>query len=126
MNSELKEIQRRFDILLQGKEFLFPNQGDALDAPIEQGVYVIYDSNQTPLHVGKTSRARGGLKQRLKNHLHGQSSFTKKHFNGAGHQLRGQCSFKYVTVDNPRIRTLLEAYALSHLCPIHLGVGVSD
>jgi hypothetical protein len=125
MAKELEKIQRLYKTLLEVENYKFPNSGKKLEAPTDQGVYVIYDPNDKVLHVGKTSKAKKGLRQRLQNHLQGQSSFTQKHLRGSGKKLRGKYTFKYVKVDDPRLRTLLEAYALSHLCPIHLGVGIS-
>jgi len=125
MTQEFEKVQKFYKHLKEAKDFKFPNVGEKLEAPTAQGVYVIYAPNGTVLHVGKTSRAKNGLKQRLRNHLQGQSSFTKKYLKGHGKKLRGKYKFKYIRVDNPRLRTLVEAYALSVLCPKHLGVGIA-
>lgn len=123
MNKELVKIKELYKKLLHQKQQLFPNPGEKLSASVKQGVYVISNSKGAVLHVGKTARAKGGIKQRLKNHLHGQSSFTKKYLNGNGTKLRGACKYMYIEVANPRIRALLEAYSISNLCPKHLGLG---
>ena len=67
--------------------------------------------------------AKGGLAQRLRDHLSGSSSFKYHYLNGDGSILRNNYQFRCVEVENPRIRTLLEAYAIGHLCPQHLGLG---
>lgn len=119
-------MQRLFKTLLRQKGCCFPKAGERFEAPIEQGVYVIYDAKQVVVHVGKTSRAKGGLKQRLGNHMQGKSSFARKYLKGEGRKLRGKYTFKYILVSDPRLRTLFEAYVTSHLCPKHLGVGIAD
>jgi len=70
-----------------------------------------------------TSKAKKGIKQRLNNHLRAQSSFVKSYFNGDGARLREKCRFKYIEIDSPRIRSLLEAYTIGSLCPAHIGLG---
>ncbi len=124
MIKELTKIKALYKSLLSQSEQPFPDQGERLLASTDQGVYIISNGKGLVLHVGKTDRAKNGIKQRLNNHLHGQSSFTKKHLNGAGSKLRGKCNYKYLVVINPRLRTLLEAYTISNLCPKHLGLGV--
>ena len=123
MNSELVKIRELYKKLLKQDERFFPKSGEKLSASKLQGVYVISNNRGTILHVGKTARAKGGLRQRLNNHLHGQSSFTIKYLGGEGFKLRGKCKFKHLEVANPRLRALLEAYAISNLCPKHLGLG---
>lgn len=109
--------------MLRENAQLFPKSGERLTASTKQGVYIIANGKNTILHVGKTARAKGGIRQRLNNHLHGQSSFTIKYLTGNGSKLRGVCKYKYIEVPNPRLRALLEAYAISNLCPKHLGLG---
>lgn len=123
MSRELTKIKELYKSLLRQKEDFFPKSGKKLTASTKQGVYIITNRKGTVLHIGKTARAKNGIKQRLNNHLHGQSSFTIKHLEGNGSKLRGICKYKYIEVDNPRLRALLEAYAISNLCPKHLGLG---
>lgn len=123
MNKELQKIKELYKFLLKKNEQFFPKSGEKLNASTNQGVYIISDDKGMILHVGKTARAKNGIKQRLNNHLHGQSSFTIKYLGGNGTKLRGKCKFKYIEVANPRLRALLEAYAISNLCPKHLGLG---
>ena len=125
MATELEKIRGLYKKLINEEKHIFPKTG-GLKAPIERGVYVIFDPKGTVLHVGKTSRAKQGLRQRLNNHLRGQSSFTKKYLKGRGAKLRAGYAFKSVIVDDARLRTLLEAYALAYLCPKHLGTGATD
>jgi hypothetical protein len=75
------------------------------------------------LHVGCKPRARGGIAQRLKNHLAGQSSFVATFLRRKPALLRRGYKFKFIGVSNARTRMLLEAYAVGHLCPRHIGHG---
>jgi excinuclease UvrABC nuclease subunit len=123
LSKELRKIKELYKSLLKERDQFFPKSGEKLNASTKQGVYIISNGNGTILHVGKTARAKGGIKQRLNNHLHAQSSFTIKYLGGDGSKLRGKCKYKYIEVANPRLRALLEAYAISNLCPKHLGLG---
>jgi hypothetical protein len=71
----------------------------------------------------RTLRGKNGLRQRLKNHLAGASSFTIKHLNRDGSRLRRGYMYQYLRVRHPRTRALLEYYATGLLCPKHLGEG---
>jgi hypothetical protein len=97
-----------------------------MDAPDLQGVYVIYNARGKVLHVGRTPKGAKGLHQRLSNHLHGASSFTIKYLEGHGARLRRGGTFRYLVVASPRLRALLEAYAIGSLCPAHLGVSAAS
>jgi hypothetical protein len=123
MNKELAQTTKLYKSLLHRKEQVFPMPRKGIEAPTKQGVYIIIDSRGSVVHVGKTSRGRGGIKQRLHDHLHGASSFTYEYLGGKGSKLRGEYKYKFIEVANPRIRTLLEAYATALLCPRHLGLG---
>ncbi len=123
MSKELPKIKVLYKSLLQQEERFFPKSRERLTASVKQGVYIISNGKGTVLHVGKTAKAKGGIKQRLNNHLHGQSSFTIKYLKGNGYKLRCVCKYKYIEVKNPRLRALLEAYTVSNLCPKHLGLG---
>jgi hypothetical protein len=86
-------------------------------------VYIIYKEG-VALHVGRTPRGKGGLRQRLKNHLHGSSTFTVKYMQGKGATLReGGYTYQYLELEDSRKRALLEAYAIGTLCPEYLGLG---
>jgi excinuclease UvrABC nuclease subunit len=121
---EQNKVTALFEKLTSAAVHRFPKSGEKLDAPIEQGVYVIYSPREQVLHVGRTPSGRKGLRQRLGNHLHGASSFTIRYFNGQGSTLRSGYVFRYLVVKDPRQRALLEAYAIGRLCPAHLGIGL--
>ena len=76
------------------------------------------------LHVGRTVTGTKGLRQRLSNHLHGRSSFVTLHFDRDATRIRS-LRFKYVEIANPRIRALVEAYAIGQYCPSHIGYARS-
>lgn len=123
MSRELKNVQKLFSSLIQQHANVFPLAGQRLSVTTEQGVYVILGPTNKPVHVGRTLCGRKGIAQRLNNHLHGQSSFTLHYLKGDGSKLRGKYRFKVLEVRNARSRALLEAYAVAHLCPAHLGLG---
>ena len=123
MMAENLRVQEWFRRLCAAGPVPFPQHHEQFTTPATSGVYVIY-RRETVLHVGRTLRARGGLRQRLKDHLYGRSSFTKKHLKGKGATLRKK-GYKYrcLAVKNARLRALVEAYAVGVLCPRHLGLG---
>jgi hypothetical protein len=77
------------------------------------------------VHVGRTLRGHNGLKQRLVNHLRGQSSFVQAHLKGKASRLRDEYTFQYLEVPDDRKRALLECLAIASYCPEHLGLGAS-
>ncbi len=86
-------------------------------------MYIIR-KGETVLHVGRTLRGQDGLHQRLKNHLHGSSSFTREYLKGKGATLRESgYVYQFLELEDSRKRALLEAYAIGTLCPEHLGLG---
>lgn len=123
MRRELEVIRKLFIRLIRAKPRRFPLARERMPAPTSHGVYLIFGPRGRILHVGRTVRGKKGLRQRLNNHLLGQSSFTASHFRRKGAKLRGTYSFSYIEVIDARTRALLEAYAVAHLCPKHLGVG---
>lgn len=123
MISESQKIKDLFTELCEQSGLSFPQHRKALNAPSQPGVYIIC-KGKTVLHVGRTLRGKGGLHQRLKNHLHGSSSFTNNHLKGKGDILRKNgYTYQYLKVKSPRLRALLEAYSVGHLCPKHIGLG---
>lgn len=120
---DAKAVQSLFSELKRTRRRPFPKAGDRLDAPNEQGVYIIYSPSGKVLHVGRTYRGTNGLRQRLSNHLHAASSFTMQYLKGHGTRLRSGYKFAFLTVPKPRQRALFEALAIGLLCPAHLGVG---
>lgn len=92
--------------------------------PSKQGVYIIYSPHtKKVVHVGRTYRGKAGLRQRLKNHIHGSSSFTLVYLKGRGKKLRRGYKFQYLPLPRKAWRrcALLEAYATGFLCPVHIG-----
>jgi hypothetical protein len=123
LRSERLEIEKFFAKLRKQPMRQFPKTHQRLDAPRKHGVYVIRKKTVI-LHVGRTLRGKDGLYQRLKNHMHGLSSFARKYLKGDGGILRKpQYTYQYHIVEDKRIRALLEAYAIGKLCPRHIGLG---
>ena len=124
MPSERKRIETLFESLCAAPLRAFPAGPHPIDAPEEQGVYVIYDRDRQVVHVGRTVRGKRGLIQRLRNHVRGQSSFVRTYLQGDGRRLgRDGYHFRYLVVSDERERALLEALAIGRLCPKHLGLG---
>ncbi len=121
-NQEPMKIKRLLENLEQQEKRCFPKQG-ALQETTRPGVYVIRSKSGRVYHVGRTYGGVGGLQGRLRNHLHGQSSFTKKVFKRDGSRLRGRYTYQCLEVPNDRHRALLEHLAVGKLCPKHLGLG---
>lgn len=115
-------IRRLFEKLRAQPRWRFPQKGKGIDAPTEQGVYII-SKGRVVHHVGRTTRAKSGLKQRLTAHLRGRSSFTVKMFNRDGSKLREGFVFQYLQVAGNKHRALLESYAAGCLCPRHFGTS---
>ena len=123
---EHERIKSLFSDLIKVRKKTFPLSGQKLNVPTDQGVYIIYHKRKV-LHVGRTLRAAKGIKQRLKNHLYGSSSFAKKYLKKKEINLRDhEISFKYLIVPNSRNRALLESLTIGRLCPEHLGLGEND
>jgi len=121
--SSPKRITRLFKKLLSTKKVAFPRCGYNFCAPLKKGVYIIYNKNSTPVHVGCSPRAKDGLKQRLDNHLNGQSSFVGQFLKGNCSLLRKGYNFRCLPVKDPRERKYLEALTIGKLCPKHIGKG---
>lgn len=123
MNRERQTVKKLFGKLCKQEKQPFPKKRQPLDAPLKGGVYIIR-KNKTILHVGRTHRGRNGIHQRLTNHLHGSSSFTKNYLHGNGATLRKKgYTYQYLELEDSRKRALLEHYAIGTLCPRHLGTG---
>jgi len=125
MSTEYERIAELLEELLGQEKHRFPQKRQPLDAPEKHGVYIIR-KNDTVRHVGRTLCGRYGLRQRLADHLAGNSSFVRDDddFNGEGARLRGNgYTYQYLVVECPRKRALLEALAAGTLCPAHVGTG---
>jgi hypothetical protein len=125
-NDESKEIQQTFSKLECAPLMKFPDPRGRLEAPNERGVYIIYSPQDEVLHVGSTPTGKGGLAQRLRDHLNGKSSFTRAQFEGNGSVLREGYRYRYLVVSNGRQRALVEALGIGSLCPEHIGCGLDD
>lgn len=117
--NELKTIKDSYNKLINCVPKIF-NAG-LKQVPMIHGVYIIHRINGTVLHVGRTYRAKKGLKQRLNNHLKGVSSFMKRYNKISVNSLK-KCYFRFIPVKNDRMRALLELYAAAMLCPKYLGL----
>ncbi len=123
MNNESKEIKNLFDELCMQPERSFPQPYKHLEAPLEQGVYIIR-KGKIVLHVGRTLDGVEGIRQRLKNHLHDSSSFTTNYLQGNKALLwKDGYTYQYRKLEDLRKRALLEAYATGMLCPRYTGSG---
>ena len=122
---EQTSVKTLYRQLGRSRRTLFPKTGERLEAPSKHAVYIIFKPGGTVVHVGRSIRGKKGLRQRLNDHLHGNSSFVSHYapLRGKGSRLRGRYSFSLIEVSRPRTRALLEAYAVGCLCPKHLGVG---
>ncbi len=123
MTSEQKTVRAQFNELRRAPLYTFPAPRKKLDAPDRLGVYLIYSPQDKVLHVGRTYRGKSGLAQRLRNHMAGASSFTSQYLKGHGSKLRDGYKFRCLVVEDPRLRALLEAYAVGCLCPAHIGLS---
>ena len=123
MTRDPATVKGLYDALLHSRRRKFPMLRAPLDAPRGKGVYVIYSPKGKVVHVGRTPKARGGLAQRLKDHMSGASSFTLRYLKKRGAKLRGRYSFRCLVVRSARLRAYLEAYATGCLCPAHIGLS---
>ena len=126
MENEDRHIEELLNDLIQRPSDEFPKKGStkAVGVPPSPGVYVVFSPTGSVVHVGRTQRGRGGLQQRLDNHLYGQSSFAEKYLKPPPHRdLRRGYKFRYLVVQKDKERAFLEALAIGKLCPKHLGLG---
>ena len=120
---EHEKVKALFTQLMDSPLQTFPPLRGELNATDKRGVYVIHHPRGKVAHVGRTTRAQGGISQRLRDHMSGRSSYVIKKLNRDGAQLRGRYKFRYIVVRSKRRRALLEAYATGQLCPTHIGTG---
>ena len=117
------EIEGLLAKSLQKPCFMFPALREKLDAPNEKGVYINYSPDDEVLHVGRTPSAKGGLGQRLRNHLAGSSSFARIYLKRNGARLRDGYKFRCLVIKNSRHRALVEALGIVQLCLAHIGIA---
>ncbi len=126
MPTEHEKVRHLFEALDKAPLQRFPKAGERINAPTTHGVYaIVAPRGIRVLHVGRTVTGKKGLKQRLANHLQGKSSFVTLHLDRDPARLRGRFWFRYIEAPNPRIRALLEAYAIGQYCPSHIGIARS-
>ena len=125
MEMEPAEVRKLFTQGKRAKLKTFPHFPKDLAAPDKRGVYIIYAPQDPVCHVGCSPRGKRGLYQRLRNHMDTQSSFTNSKLKWHGKKLRGRYKFRYLVVEHPRHRMLLECLAIGSLCPLHIGVHKS-
>jgi hypothetical protein len=121
--SELAELEELHRTLCSQQIFYFPKQGKRSEASERKGIYVIMSPKEKVVYVGGTPRAKDGIRQRLRDHLYGRSSFTRNWLCGKGSKLRKGYKYKFLKVPSARRRVLLECYAIAHLCPSYVGLG---
>ena len=121
--SEREIIKELYEKLVNSKSLPFTNKGESVKVSVNQGVYFIQNDSEV-LHVGNTVRGKGGLNQRLNNHRTGTSSFRKNYLKPNGIKLNSNFNFKFIELENPRERMLLQALIIGKLCPAYIGTGV--
>lgn len=119
---ESQTIKKLFENLISTNFHFFPTKGK-IKVTDNHGVYIIYNSDNVVLHVGNTPSGRKGLNQRLYNHISSTGVFYKKYLQPYEIKMRGTHKFRYLEVEDPRHRALLESFAIGSLCPVHLGTG---
>jgi hypothetical protein len=120
---EPNKIMNLFNELIVSKQYFFPVIGK-VNISDKHGVYIIYSPKDEVLHVGVTKTAKGGLNQRLLNHIRNQSTFSKGYMQKKTINLRNGYKFRFIEIDDLITRCLLEALTIGLLCPAHLGTGV--
>lgn len=120
--SECEEIEFLYKKLEKSEMFAFPETGK-VQVSKKQGVYIVYHSDESVLHVGRTPRGKNGLNQRLYNHITGSSSFSRKYLKPHKISLRKKCTFRFIEVEDVRKRAFLESLTVGRLCPAHIGTS---
>ena len=123
MTVERKLVRAYFARLRRARRHPLPSTGRLLVCPPKHGVYIIFDAAGKVAHVGRTTRAKAGILQRIRAHLAGRSSFVIIFLKRNRQLLRKGYSYCWVEIANARVRALVEAYATGVLCPRHIGTG---
>jgi hypothetical protein len=116
-------IFKLYCLLKKQLNIIFPESGEKLKITRRHGVYIIFNSQDLVMYVGKTNSAKDGLCQRLNDHLGKNSSFTKNHIKPDKLDVRGGYYFRYLEIEDSRDRTFVEAMAAGYLCPKYIGTG---
>ncbi len=120
---EAAKVRSLVQRLRRATRYRFPRAGRSLACPPRHGVYIIYSRHGRVAHVGRTTRTKRGLLDRLRAHLDGRSSFVQDDMHGRSAMLRRGYSYAWVEVADPRLRALTEALATGLLCPRHIGTS---
>jgi hypothetical protein len=126
MKHKPEVIQKLLAKLMREKCYSFPKLRRKLEVKKGRGVYIIYSPKGRVAHVGSTPRGKGGVAQRLRDHLAGNSSFVQKVSNGDGSKLRKGYKFRCLVIRDGRHRALVEAAGIGQLCPEHIGHGLDN
>jgi predicted GIY-YIG superfamily endonuclease len=121
--NEPKVVLEFYNKLCKSELYEFPEKGK-VNLTNKHGVYIIYSSNNEILHVGMTPYGKDGLNQRLYNHISKSGVFYREYLKPRNMSLRGTCKFRYIEIEDARIRALLEALTAGKLCPAHFGTGL--
>ncbi|WP_339143167.1 hypothetical protein [Croceitalea sp. MTPC5] len=121
--NEIDKIKELHRSLICSELYTFPKKGK-VNVSSKHGVYVIYSQTDQVLHVGMTPSGKKGLNQRLYNHISKTGVFYREYLKPNDICLRGRGKYRYIEIDNPRLRALVEALTAGLLCPIHFGTGI--
>lgn len=119
---ETTEVKDFFEDLLKAQLMRLPSQGPP-KVSSNQGVYILYSVIGVVLHVGRSIRAKGGVNQRLNDHLKGKGSFTREYAYLSKIELREEVPFRFKEVHDDPKRALVEAFTCRSLCRVHLATG---
>jgi GIY-YIG catalytic domain len=120
---ERNRVQQLFEALNRVSISLFPRGSESIAVPRKRGVYVIRDPDNAVVYVGRTTRAKNGLHQRLRNHMAGKSALVRVLLQGDTSKLREGFSYQFLEVEDDRERALLEHIATAWHCPKVLGLS---
>lgn len=120
---ERERILRLYNELIKSPLHVFPTKGKVVVSS-KHGVYIVYGENNKVLHVGMTPYGKNGLNQRLYNHITKTGVFYREYLQPKNLCLRGKGKFRYIEIQNPRTRALVEALTAGLLCPAHFGTGI--
>ena len=121
--NEQEEVMELFKTLCTADIHFFPAKGK-VDVSNKHGVYIVYSADNCVLHVGMTPYGKDGLNQRLYNHISKTGVFYREYLRKRNISLRGLCKFRFLEIEEPRTRALVEALAAGLLCPEHFGTGI--
>jgi hypothetical protein len=120
---ERNRVQQLLEALNRAPISRFPRGSESIDVPKKLGVYVIRDPDEAVVYVGRTTRAKNGLHQRLRNHMAGKSALVRVFLQGDTSKLREGFSYQFLEVEDDRERALLEHIATAWHCPTVLGLS---